>query len=414
MRAILRADQPGGVLVENKRTWTNNELEDLVRQLDIALEASGIGIWQHNLLKNQTRWDEQLQELYGVSKGPLDVVWLDSVHPEDRDASNAIFEKAIAERSDYASQFRIVRPDGSVRHLRSRAKFFLDANGEPCFIGAEWDVTDDVIRSQQLAEEREAAERSRAEAKRIADHDHLTGLFNRRSFDASCSGLAGLTEIRDVWLCHLDVDHFKEINDRYGHASRDLVLSHLGQILSKAIGPGDIAARLGGDEFAVLSTNNESFHMACLVADIQLRLQEPLLLDGTPVTVSCSIGIARSTSRDVDSLLASSDLALYEAKRKGRSRAETFSPALAATSLAEKHNLYELRDAVSNGDFIPFYQVQVDARTHAISGMEALARWKYRDEIRLPATFLAAATSHGLIGQVDEIILEKVLADLAR
>jgi diguanylate cyclase (GGDEF)-like protein/PAS domain S-box-containing protein len=411
---MLAPDEPGGMLVENKRIWTNNELEDLVRQLNIALEASGIGIWQHNLLKNQTRWDEQLQGLYGVPKGPLDVVWLECVHPEDRDASNAIFEKAIAERSDYASQFRIVRPDGSIRHLRSRAKFFLDANNEPCFIGAEWDVTEDVIRSQQLAEEREAAERSRAEAKHIADHDHLTGLFNRRSFDALCANLASLDEIIEVWLCHVDIDYFKEINDRYGHASGDMVLLHVGQVLAGAVGPGDIAARLGGDEFAVLSANVESFHMASLVADIQLRLKEPILVDGTPVAISCSIGIARSLSSDVNSLLASSDLALYEAKRKGRSRAEIFSPALAAMSLAEKHTLYEIRDAISSGEFVPFYQVQVDAKSHTISGMEALARWNHTNEIRLPATFLDAATSHGLIGYIDEIILEKVLVDLAR
>jgi PAS domain-containing protein len=69
--------------MRSKLAWTNNELEDLLRQLDVALEASGIGIWQHNLRLNKTRWDEQLQRLYGVKKGEHDVVWLDSFHPED-------------------------------------------------------------------------------------------------------------------------------------------------------------------------------------------------------------------------------------------------------------------------------------------------------------------------------------------
>jgi diguanylate cyclase (GGDEF)-like protein len=344
----------------------------------------------------------------------LDVVWLDSVHPDDREISNAIFEKAITERSDYASQFRIIRPDGSIRHLRSRAKFFLDGNGEPCFIGAEWDVTDDVMRSQQLADGREAAERSRAEARYAADHDYLTSLLNRRSFDALCASIASRNKDEQVSLCHLDIDYFKNINDRYGHVSGDRVLLHVSRILQQVTGPDDIAARLGGDEFAVLSTSKDLSQMDRIVTEIKARLQEPILLDDTPVTISCSMGVAHTAARDVDVLLACSDLALYEAKRKGRDRAEAYSPALAAASLAEKRNLYELQDAVSNEQFVPFYQVQVDAKTRAIRGFEALARWKDRDEIRSPADFLAAATSNGLIGAIDGIILRKVLADFSR
>ncbi|EJZ19017.1 PAS domain-containing protein, partial [Rhizobium sp. Pop5] len=158
--------------MSNKRSRTNIELENLLRQLGLALEASGIGIWQHNIAKNQTRWDEQLKAIYGVPKAPLDVIWLDSIHPDDLAPTNAIFLRAIETKSDYASEFRITRPDGAIRYLRSRARYFVDAAGDPCFVGAEWDVTDDVLLNKEL-------ERSRAEARLAADHDHLTGLLNR-------------------------------------------------------------------------------------------------------------------------------------------------------------------------------------------------------------------------------------------
>ena len=121
--------------MRSKLAWTNNELEDLLRQFDVALEASGIGIWQHNLRKNQTRWDEQLQRMYGVKKGEHDVVWLESVHPEDCAVASAIFADAIAKKSDYASQFRIIRPDGEIRHIRAPSTSSMDrakrASSEP-------------------------------------------------------------------------------------------------------------------------------------------------------------------------------------------------------------------------------------------------------------------------------------------
>jgi diguanylate cyclase (GGDEF)-like protein len=398
--------------LENKRIWANNELEDLVRQLNIALEASGLGIWQHNLRKNQTRWDEQLQDIYGVPKGPTDVVWLESVHPDDREAANAVFLNAIAAREDYASQFRIIRPDGCVRHLRSRAKYFLDGNGEACFIGAEWDVTDDVVRTQQLAEEREALERSREEARYAADHDHLTGLLNRRSFDALCSSLTRWSKGEFVSLCHVDIDNFKEVNDRFGHACGDLVISHVANVLKQSSKSGHIAARLGGDEFAVLATGNGFASMENIVAEIRARLSDPLSLNGSEFVVSCSIGVAHAPASDINGLLACSDLALYEAKRNGRNRSEWFSPAMAAASIAEKQTLYELRNAIEAGDLVPFYQPQVDALTHAIVGLEALVRWKHGEEIKLPGTFIPIAVANGLIDQIDEVMLDKVLLDL--
>jgi diguanylate cyclase (GGDEF)-like protein len=399
--------------VETKLTWTNNELEDLVRQLNIALEASGIGIWQHNLLKNQTRWDEQLQRIYGINKGLLDVVWLESVHPDDCSRASALFEEAIRNRSDYASEFRIIRPNGAVRHIRSRAKYFVDGQGEPCFIGAEWDVTEDVLRNEQLAREREAADSSRADARYAADHDYLTGLLNRRAFDEAFAAL-GREAGRIVSVCHIDIDRFKDINDRFGHAGGDQVLRHVGSLLTACVGDGEIAARLGGDEFVIVSHHLSPGRDSGIVRDLRQALRRPLDIDGEPFVIECSIGLASAPSDQLASLLASSDLALYEAKRGGRNRDELFSPSLANKINAEKQLLQELKTGLRAGEVVPFYQVQVDARSYEICGLEALARWESAKGVRSPAEFLPLAAAHGLMEAIDDAILQRALFDINR
>ncbi|WP_416340304.1 putative bifunctional diguanylate cyclase/phosphodiesterase [Rhizobium mulingense] len=391
--------------MSNKLSRTNVELENLLRQLGLALEASGVGIWQHNIAKNQTRWDEQLKSIYGVSKAPLDVIWLDSIHPDDLVAANEIFLRAIETRSDYASEFRIIRPDGATRYLRSRARYFIDAAGDPCFVGAEWDVTDDVLLNKEL-------ERSRAEARFAADHDHLTGLLNRRSFDFALSELARQENVK-VALLHIDVDHFKEINDRFGHAVGDLVLCHVSKILLEAISAGDVAARLGGDEFAVVITEDECDRIIAVLDHIQRRLDSPLPVGDQTLIVRCSIGVASAMSADFARLLSQSDLALYHAKRNGRNRAEIFSDEMASTLANERQLAQDLRSGLTLGQICPFYQVQVDARSFRVNGVEALARWHHPTRgILAPAHFLSIASSNGLVAELDDIVLKAVLSDM--
>ncbi|PCK86590.1 diguanylate phosphodiesterase [Rhizobium sophoriradicis] len=393
------------IALSNKLSRTNVELENLLRQLGLALEASGVGIWQHNIAKNQTRWDEQLKSIYGVPKAPLDVIWLDSIHPDDLVATNEIFLRAIETRSDYASEFRIIRPDGATRYLRSRARYFIDAAGDPCFVGAEWDVTDDVLLNKEL-------ERSRAEARFAADHDHLTGLLNRRSFDFALSELARQESVK-VALLHIDVDHFKEINDRFGHAVGDLVLCHVSKILLEAISAGDVAARLGGDEFAVVITEDECDKTIAVLDHIQRCLESPLPVGDQTLIVRCSIGVASAMSADFARLLSQSDLALYHAKRNGRNRAEIFSDEMASTLANERQLAQDLRSGLALGQIRPFYQVQVDARSFRVNGVEALARWHHPTRgILAPAHFLSIASSNGLVAELDDVVLKAVLSDM--
>ncbi|WP_337268336.1 putative bifunctional diguanylate cyclase/phosphodiesterase [Oryzifoliimicrobium ureilyticus] len=399
--------------MDSKLQWAHNQVDELVLQLEVALDASGIGLWHHNIARNQTRWDERLRELYGVGKAQLDIAWLESLHPDDRDNANEIFERAIATKSDYAAQFRIVLSSGEIRHIRSRAKFFVDGAGEECFIGAEWDITEDVERNELLAQERETAERSRAEAKRAAEEDHLTGLPNRRAFDAVYSTLLRAAKGHAA-LCHIDVDHFKEVNDRFGHVGGDIVLQNVAAILSSALKRGEIAARLGGDEFAILIPNGDEHRAQEIMRQVRKKLSTPMMINGDAYTIGISTGIACADGNKISSLLASSDVALYEAKNKSRNRDEVFTPALAARLHGEKLMLKELRRAIGHGEIVPHYQVQVRADDFSICGLEALARWETPGAIRLPSDFLPLASANGLIEEIDDAILRRVVFDIQR
>ncbi len=316
-------------------------------------------------------------------------------------------------RKAITSQFRIIRPDGEIRHIRSRAKYFIDGQGEACFIGAEWDVTEDVQRNEQLAMERETADRSRAESKHAAEHDHLTGLKNRRAFDAAFLELP--TGPNDAAaICHIDIDRFKEINDRFGHAGGDAILQRFALVLSATVANDEIAARLGGDEFAILSRHYDLARIETIIEQVRRELSRPIKLGGKSFNIEFSVGVAHAHGAEIPSLLASSDIALYVAKDNGRNRAEVFTTALAFSLNQEKQTLQDLRHGLQAGEIVPFYQVQVDAKSLSVCGLEALARWDSSSGLKMPADFLPLATAHGLMESIDDVILRRVLFDIKR
>ncbi|MBB2817178.1 UNVERIFIED_ORG: diguanylate cyclase (GGDEF)-like protein [Rhizobium esperanzae] len=209
------------------------------------------------------------------------------------------------------------------------------------------------------------------------------------------------------------MDHFKEINDRFGHAVGDLVLCHVSKILLEAISAGDVAARLGGDEFAVVITEDECDRTIAVLDHIQRRLESPLPVGDQTLIVRCSIGVASAMSADFARLLSQSDLALYHAKRNGRNRAEIFSDEMASTLANERQLAQDLRSGLALGQIRPFYQVQVDARSFRVNGVEALARWHHPTRgILAPAHFLSIASSNGLVAELDDVVLKAVLSDM--
>ncbi|SDA97428.1 bifunctional diguanylate cyclase/phosphodiesterase [Mesorhizobium qingshengii] len=399
------------------------ELRRLSGRLELALEASGIGVWEHDLATHKMVWDDRVNEIYGKPadgkpRGYDD--WAQAIHPEDIGRALRDFDLATTKKGPYSSQYRLLRPDGTVRHVRTRASFFQDIDGTPKLIGAEWDVTSDVLLNETLMRERQLTESKNAELnlakahiEYAALHDSLTGLPNRRYLDEL---LAETSEPdRRTALLHLDLDRFKQINDTLGHAAGDAMLVHASKVIKANAGRNDFVARIGGDEFVVVSHGLDDEQLAALADRIIEEMRQPVDYRGHPCRFGVSIGIAANSGVDARQLLVNTDLALYRAKGRGRNRYEFFNEELQSEIMRTKQTADEILGGLERNEFIAYYQPQFDARTLEIVGVEALSRWKHpRRGILPPDTYLKVAEELNVVALIDRTVLEQALENFGR
>lgn len=419
----MQASKAGTALPENKATRSEHEFQDLLRRLELALDASRIGVWEHSIEQGGILWDAQMHRLYETGETCRLVpasLWSNAIHPDDLERAERDFEQAIATRGAYDSQFRIVLPSGEIRHLRSRAHFYVDAEGLPSFIGAEWDVTADVLLNGELARQKVVAEaralaleESNARIEHVADHDYLTGLPNRRLLDKRLAELPADKSITALAVLHLDLDQFKQINDSHGHAAGDVVLRAAALRITAAIPVNGTVARVGGDEFVIVLVNfTDLTELKLITEDLQRRLRKKIRFGQEMLQSGASIGVSWSGDRRARNLLAESDLALYQAKKLGRNRVEFFTRQLQEDLRSKRRLAEELKLGLERGEIVPYYQLQLDARTREVIGFEALARWKHPEKgVLAPGIFLKIADELGLAAEIDAAILKSVLED---
>ena len=237
-----------------------------------------------------------------------------------------------------------------------------------------------------------------------AFRDAMTGLANRALFHDRVAHvldrLRGRSTTRAAVL-FLDIDHFKLLNDRFGHSRGDDVLKVVADRLRVAVRPGDTAARLGGDEFAILLEDVEGYAGARVVANRLLEcLVPPFTLADSSPTVGASIGVALSGlgGETVDDLLRNADIAMYAAKAAGRGRVELFRPELLELAAARSDLGARLRRAADRGELQLEYQPIVELASGGLVGLEALVRWYPPDRpVQYPADFIALAEETGEI-----------------
>ena len=259
-------------------------------------------------------------------------------------------------------------------------------------------------------------------AKQMAEyhslHDPLTNLANRRFLDNKMKEL----DESNKWIAilHIDIDHFKQINDTKGHDAGDFILMHVADSLKDLVRGNDFVARVGGDEFVVvadLTDNNEPKTQTVKLAErIINALSKPVDYQGEPCRLSVSVGAAIKLDEalDLKTLFVNADTALYQAKHAGRNRFDIYDETLKNDVLQRKSLGDELIIAVERQQIIPFYQLQFETQTLAVSGMEALARWEHPSKgLVSPFEFLPIAQELGLLGEIDRLIMNKAVEDLA-
>jgi len=263
-------------------------------------------------------------------------------------------------------------------------------------------------RLRKALERQQVAER---ESRRLAMHDQLTGLANRRNFEEfGAKFLAGKARFERRSLMLVDLDHFKPVNDVYGHAAGDKVLIDFANRIEKNF-PGGIVARFGGDEFAIISpplandSEANGYARACIAG-----IAEPFRFNDAVLHLGASVGVAMfGTDGDtIGEVMRRADIALYKAKHAGRMQVAFFEEELERDVRERNWLESELKKAVEGSDIVPFFQPIVDLSTRAVLGYEALARWRHAERGLInPSDFIPVAESCGLVTQLGEQILRK-------
>ncbi len=245
-----------------------------------------------------------------------------------------------------------------------------------------------------------AAKRSQREIAFLARHDVLTGLPNRRLFGEQLRSACDNATDRPFTLLCIDLDRFKDINDRFGHPGGDALLVVVAQRLRDAVRREDIVARLGGDEFAIILMTGAEAEGRTIIARILETLALPLHVQGASLEISASVGAARAP-QDADNatlLLHDADLALYQAKQGGLGGARFFDRAM-ADQLADRQAIEaDLRRAIDRDELFVEYQPIFRLPDCTLCGAEALVRWMHPTRGRLgPDRFIPIAEQTGLI-----------------
>ncbi|MCF6251672.1 MAG: EAL domain-containing protein [Methylococcaceae bacterium] len=248
----------------------------------------------------------------------------------------------------------------------------------------------------------------------LANHDKLTGLPNRDLFldRLNIAVLEAKRHQQQIAVLFIDLDHFKYINDTFGHAQGDQVLQKVASRLKTGLRENDSLARMGGDEFTVILQDFDNHYDVEITANrIISTLDQPIFINQQEVYISSSIGISffPEDGLSADVLMKRADTAMYSAKNNGRKQFHFFQSAMEGYSSQRLETERLLRRALENNEFLLHYQPQFDLSSGKLIGAEALLRWQRSDSSLVPPNkFIPLAEENGMILPIGEWVLKEV------
>jgi len=375
----------------------------------LAVRAANDGIWDWDLAADRIYFSPRWHEILGRREHSDDedpCVWFDLVHADDLLRLRAAIDAHLACQTPHLlSQHRMRHSDGSWRWVLTRGLAIRDLDGTATrMAGSLSDITDRLAAEQQLQHD--------------ALHDGLSGLPNRALFMDRVHQVMQRARRAPGIGCavlYLDIDRFKLVNDSLSHAVGDHLLVALAGRIAGVLRPGDTVARIGGDEFTMLLDGVVMADEAMMVAErVQTALSAVFAIDGHDLFVTASIGIALSSAdTSPQELIRNADIAMYDAKRRGRARRAMFDESMHRRVVDRLSRQNELRQAVEQSLLPIHYQPIIDLATGRISGLEALVRWPVGWPEVAPLDFIPIAEETGLIGPLGLHVLRTALATLA-
>ena len=380
-------------------------LQDNEQRWKLALESTGDGVWDWNIQSGEEFFSKRLLEMYGFSESELRnrPDELDSrTHPDDvaqmQHDRQAHFDGLTP---TYNNEHRIRCKNGNWKWVLARGMLISrDAQGQPLrMIGTHTDITERKTSEVLIWHQ--------------AHFDHLTGLPNRNMLRDRLEQEINKNQ-RDsqpLALLFIDLDHFKEVNDTFGHDSGDLLLVQAARRIKACLRDSDTVARMGGDEFTViLSDITDKAHMEHILQGILQSLAEMFQLGHEQVYVSASIGITLypTDATVIEDLFKNADQALYVAKGAGRNRFSFFTAILHEAAQTRVRLANDLRSALAGAQFRVVFQPIIELATGAVHKAEALIRWQHPTRgLVSPADFIPIAEASGLIVDIGEWVFQQ-------
>jgi len=345
------------------------------------------------------------EQLLGVAPGELAGKKLDDVLGPEAPHVREVFDQVTrAAHSEQTANFSIPQDDDEKRSYK-----MVIAN--LCHVESIRGVT---LNIRDISD----ATRLHDQLRTLAFHDSLTLLANRSLFsDRVHQAIRHIADGMTPAVLFIDLDNFKTVNDSLGHSAGDALLRAFAHRLVQSTRAGDTVARLGGDEFAVLIDHAPNVDAAMAVARQVLEAcKQPFEIDGRPLRVACSIGVALADRvSNVERLMRNADAAMYAAKSAGKGHAEIFQPEMLRAARRRMRIENELAEAIEKKQFEAHYQPIVDLGSRHLVGVEALMRWRHPTRgLVSPGDFIPLAEETGQIIVMTKWILDRACADLAR
>lgn len=408
----------GGILLQRRQEavrWRTQLLGSMRTTVDTiphmvwSLDRNGTAYFNR-------RWEE-FTGVHPAAAGRLGLRRL--VHREDLQPALQAWKRGIRSGDEFDVELRVRHRSGEHRWVLARTVPFRERDGAiAVWYGTCTDV-DDRVRAQEALRSSIDKERRRSrQLKWTSEHDPLTRLPNRRAFEARLeeeTRRAGETA-GEIGLFLIDLDYFKHLNDTLGHGAGDELLRTIATRLKRSVRRQDFVARIGGDEFAVVIPNLKAgSDLVALGNGVAAAIQHPLNIEGHVVRPGVSIGGAfcPGESPNADDFLKRADAALYALKRGGRGGFRLFESYMLDEVKTAAYELSRAREAIADDTIVAFYQPKFVVRGGAVTGFEALLRYKDpQGSLELPETIAEAFNDYELAAKIGETMQNRVAQDI--
>lgn len=380
-------------------------------RLRMAFEASRDAIWDYSIQTDQIYLGPRWYGMSGYELGEMKPdmkSFMKLIHPDDRPSVQEQYTKCFEDSSrTFSIDYRIKHKKGDWIFVRSKARIVeQNPNGKPTrFVGIISDITKEKMAEENLVH--------------LAFHDALTGLMNRKAFGEKSDELLNVLrrkqEPSQSAYLYIDFDHFKDINDTFGHNVGDECLKQAAERLKKNVRESDLIFRLGGDEFFLILRDLNRPTDASWVAEKLIKaFQQPLIWNEQPLYLHLSLGISIFPKDGTETwqLLSNADTALYKAKGE-RNTYRFYDEAMQIEAIKKITIVNDIRNALEADEFQMYYQPILTCNRELVAA-EALIRWFGADGSEIsPTDFIPWAEESGLIIPIGLNVFNMVVKDIA-